>query len=308
MPVTDNSFPRQLLSPRYWPTWFGLGMLRLIAWMPYPLQYLAGHLLGILFWLLPLPQKKIIKTNLKLCFPESNLEERKKLLLRNCLSMGMAVVEVAMSWWSSDRQLKKLVSIDGLENLQAALEKNNGVILLSPHFTTLEISGRLLSLHRPFHVMYRDQKNAAFDYVMTRARERHYKKAIHRNDIKSLLLSLKSNMPVWYAPDQHFGGANHVMVKFFGYPVPTNPATARITKISQSPVLAFHQRRLPGLGGYHLQLEPVLENFPGDDIATDTLRVNQTLEKMIMACPDQYLWAHRRFKGPPGVKDSPYPV
>jgi len=304
--VPDRPLTKNLLAPRYWLTWLGLGILRIIAWLPYPLQFLAGHKLGILLWLLPLPQKKIIATNLQLCFPKLDKKTRKKLLFQNYLSMGMAIVEVAMSWWSGDRQLKKLVTIEGLENLTAALEDHKGVILLSPHFTTLELSGRLLSLTTAFHVMYRDQKNAAFDFVMMRARERNYQKAIHRNDIKGLLTSLKANMPVWYAPDQHFGGGNNVTVPFFDMPAPTNPATSRIAKLSGAAVLPFYQERLKGLRGYRLVIYPAIKPFPSEDLEADTAQINKALEQMIQRIPSQYLWAHRRFKGQPWDTYSPY--
>jgi len=284
------------LHPVYWPTWLGLGLLRLIALLPYPLQWTFGHMLGILIWLLPIPQKRFIRINLKLCFPELSHNDRKKMLFHNCLSMGMSLIEIAMSWWSSDRHLQKLVKIDGLEYLQQALEKQHGVILLSAHFTTLEIGGRLLSLHAPFHVMYRDQKNAAFNYLMTRARQRNYNKAIHRNNIRGLLQSLKANMPVWYAPDQHFGSKQPVFAPFFNIPAASNPATSRLAKNTGAAIVPLFQQRLPGLGGYRIELFPSLHEFPTDNIDNDTATINLALEKLIRLCPEQYLWAHRRFK------------
>ncbi len=301
-----HPLPRHLLAARYWPTWLGLGLLRVIAMLPYPIQYLFGHSIGFFIWLLPLPQKKIIRINLQHCFPEATEKHQRKLLFKNCLSMGMGLVEIAMSWWSSSKQLEKLVSVEGIEQLQNTLKENHGAILLSPHFITLEISGRLLALSTPFHVMFREQKNAAFDYIMTQSRLRNFNKAIHRNDIKGLLTSLKNNMPVWYAPDQHFGGANNLVVPFFNRPAPTNPATSRIAKISQAKVIPFFQERLPGLQGYRLVIYPALADYPGDNIEQDTTRINQELEKLIRMRPEQYLWAHRRFKGQPGERNTIY--
>ena len=287
------------LHPLYWPTWIGLGLLRLIALLPYPVQWACGHILGIIIWLLPIPQKRYIRINLELCFPELSLQQRKKMLFDNCLSMGMSLIEIAMSWWSSDRALKKIIKIDGLEYLSQALDKQHGVILLSAHFTTLEIGGRLLSLHAPFHVMYRDQKNAAFDYLMTRARQRNYNKAIHRNNIRGLLQSLKTNMPVWYAPDQHFGSKQPVFAPFFNIPAASNPATSRLAKNTGAAIVPLFQQRLPRLRGYRIELFPAIQDFPTDNIENDTHTINLALEKLIRLCPEQYLWAHRRFKSQP---------
>ena len=146
-----------------------------------------------------------------------------------------------------------------------------------------------------------------FDAIMTRARIRNYQKAIHRNNIKALLRSLKDNMPVWYAPDQDYGAAQSVFVPFFGIPAASITGTSRLARISRAPVVPFFQTRLPGTHGYRLTLYPALENFPGTSIEADTRRINTLLEDRIREQPGQYLWVHRRFKnrppGEPGIYD-----
>jgi len=286
-------------APKYWPTWTGLAILRLVSLLPYPVQYLIGHVIGIIIWLLPLPQKRIIRINLALCYPELTAKQRYTIQFKNYLSMGMSMVEIAMGWWSSDKIITKLAHIEGLENLQQALENKTGVILLSPHFTTLEMGGRVLHLFTPYQVMYRHQKNALFNEIMKRARERNCDGAIHRNDIRRLLRSLKNNTAVWYAPDQHFGGDQKIYAPFFGIPAATNPATSRLAKNSKAKIVPYYQERLPGLKGYKIKLFPALDNFPGENIEQDTARVNQVLEEIIRENPAQYLWAHRRFKSSP---------
>jgi KDO2-lipid IV(A) lauroyltransferase len=273
-----------------------MGIIRLIAILPYTIQLATGYVIGFCMWLLPLAQKKIILTNLRLCYPELGEQEQKRLAFRNFLSMGMSLIEIGMSWWSTDKHLHKLVTIRGLENLKHALQQGNGVILLSPHFTTLELGGRLLRLHTPFHVMYRHQSNALINHLMLTARERNFGKAIHRNDIKGLFRSLKDNMPVWYAPDQHFHGKQYVMAPFFNIPAASNPATSRLAKTSGARIVPFLQHRLPGLQGYLIELLPALEDIPGDSIEEDTALINKTIEALINHAPEQYLWAHKRFK------------
>ncbi|MFH7429009.1 LpxL/LpxP family acyltransferase, partial [Pseudomonas syringae group genomosp. 7] len=62
------------------------------------------------------------------------------------------------------------------------------------------------------------------------------------------------------------------------------------------------QQRLPEGSGYRLVIHPPLKYFPGESDEADCLRINQWLESAITDCPEQYLWAHRRFKSrPPGV-------
>ncbi|HAJ92380.1 MAG TPA: lipid A biosynthesis lauroyl acyltransferase [Gammaproteobacteria bacterium] len=294
-------------SIRYWPTWSGLGLLWCLSRLPWAWQLVIGRHIGKLFCRFSSRRRHIAATNLSLCFPELNAAAREGILQEQFASLGIGVMEMAMSWWGSNRQLKKLARLDGLEHLHSALEQGKGVILLSAHFTTLEIGGRLLSMQAPFRVMYRPHKNAAFESMLQTARTRHFKKAIPRGDLRGMLKSLKENTPVWYAPDQDYGREQSIFVPFFGIRTASITGTSRLARISKAPVVPFFQTRLPGTQGYQLTLYPALQDFPGISIEADTCRINAIIEARVREQPGQYLWAHRRFKtrpeGEPGVYD-----
>ncbi|MGD8313025.1 MAG: LpxL/LpxP family Kdo(2)-lipid IV(A) lauroyl/palmitoleoyl acyltransferase [Gammaproteobacteria bacterium] len=294
----------RLLSIRYWPTWIGLGLLRCLCRLPYPWQIAVGRRLGRLSLQLARRRRGIAETNLSLCFPEWTVAERRRLLEEHFVSLGIGILEMAMSWWGTERQLRKLFTLEGLDNLREALDKGKGVILLSAHFTTLEIGGRLLSLQAPFHVLYREHKNAAFESVMQAARTRNFDKAIPRGDLRGMLKSLGQNMPVWYAPDQDHGADHSLFVPFFGAPAATLTAVSRLARLSGAAIVPFFQVRLPGDRGYRLTLSPALADFPGESIEQDLHRVNALIEERVRERPEQYLWVHRRFKTrPPGMPD-----
>ena len=286
-------------SIRYWPTWMAIAVLWCLSHLPFSWQLAIGHFIGRTFQLFAARRRAIAAVNLSLCFPELPASERDRILAGQFVSMGIGVLEMAMSWWAPARRLKRLARVEGLQHLQAALDRGKGVILLSAHFTTLEIGGRLLALHTPFHVMYREHKNAAFDRVMKSARIRHFGKAIPRGDLRGMLRSLQHNIPVWYAPDQDYGREQSLFVPFFGVPAASITATSRLARISGAAVVPFFQTRLPGTRGYRLTLYPPLDNFPGASVEQDTQRVNEIIEARIREQPAQYLWAHRRFKNRP---------
>ncbi|HEX7966492.1 MAG TPA: LpxL/LpxP family Kdo(2)-lipid IV(A) lauroyl/palmitoleoyl acyltransferase [Gammaproteobacteria bacterium] len=287
---------RALFNPHYWPIWFLLGFVRLAVYLPYSLQLSLGRGLGTLLRLTARRRWRITLVNLERCFPELDAPARERLARRHFDSLGMAFIEIGMCWWASAGRLKGLAHIEGVENLNAARAEGRGVILLSAHFTTLEIGGRLLGLCTDFHLMYRPNQNALIEEVMRRSRERHFDRAIPRNDVRLMLRSLKEGKPVWYAPDQGYRGKNSEMVPFFGIPAPTNTATSRLARTTGAPVVPFFVERLPGTEGYALVLEPALEGFPTDDPAADALRINKLLEERIRRVPEQYLWSHDRFK------------
>lgn len=280
-----------------------MGVLRLLAALPFRMQLAFGRAVGAIIWLLPLPTKRIARVNLALCFPQRSKRERERLLWAHYQSLGMVLAEFASAWWATDRNLAGLDQPEGLENLARALEQGKGVIMLGTHFTNLDLGGRLLRRHVPFSVMYRHQKNALFDRIMRRARGRIFTKAIERDDIRGLIRTLKENGAVWYAPDQNYAGKGQVFTPFFGIQAATNSGTARLARMTGAPIVPFTNIRRADGKGYRLILGPALENFPSGDAEQDTARINLAIEEQIKLAPEQYLWVHRRFKNrPPGER------
>ena len=284
------------LLPRYWITWVGLGVMRAVELLPYGAQTRVGNAIGVLLKQLPLSYLRIARRNIALCLPELSAADREKLLDRHCRSLGMALCETADTWWSSDQRLNRLAEIQGLQHLEAALAKGRGAILVGGHFTTIEISTRILGTVVPLNVVYRPMKNALLSHIMFESFCRHGK-PIPKDDIRSMVRALKRNEAVWFAPDQSYRNKGAAMVNFFGIPAASNPATSRLARITGAPVMTYFGERLPGNAGYRVVIGPAFENFPGPDPVEDVERYNRLLEAQVRLVPDQYLWVHRRFKG-----------
>jgi KDO2-lipid IV(A) lauroyltransferase len=287
----------RLLVPKYWPTWFGLGLLRVLEPLPLPVLRFMGKWLGRFVRILPVSFVRIARRNIKLCLPELSAAEREQLLTRHFESIGIALFETAIAWWSPAARIDPYFDVVGVEHLKAALAKGKGAILLSAHFTTLEMSGRaLLQLNFPLNIMYRPTKNEVMERFLSRNRAHHCRRAIRRDDVRTLITALKANEPVWYAPDQAYRNKGAQMVPFFGIPCASNTATSRLVKMSGAAVLPYFPERLPN-GRYRMTILPELDNFPGPDAVADTTRFHHLIETHIRKVPAQYLWIHRRFKG-----------
>jgi len=286
----------ELCLPKYWPTWAGLGMLRLLELLPYSAQRRAGAALGQLIRRLPLAYVRIARRNIQLCMPALSPQEQADLVDRHCRSLGMALCETANTWWSKNERISGLAEVRGLENLQAALAKGRGAIMIGGHFTTIEIATRILGTAVPLNVVYRPTKNALLSYTMFTCFSRNGN-PIAYDDIRAMIRALKRNEVVWYAPDQSYRNKGAAMVNFFGIPAATTTATSRLARISGAAVLTYFPERLPGNAGYRVVIGPALENFPGADPICDAERFNHLLEEQIRRVPEQYLWVHRRFKG-----------
>jgi KDO2-lipid IV(A) lauroyltransferase len=287
----------RLFAPRYWPTWAGLGLLRLLALLPFPALLAFGRALGAVLRHLPLRFVRTARRNIELCFPELDEAGRERLLDEHFKSLGMALMEIPLAWWITPRQLEKIVRIEGAEHLHAALARGNGVILLTAHFTSLELAGRTLLAIAPVKFLYRPTKNEVLAYALERFRTGYGGRPIPKDDIRAFISALRRNECVWYAPDQSYRKKGAEMVPLFGIPAATNTLTSRLARTTGAAVLPYFLQRLPGSRGYLATIHPPLENFPSESPVSDTARFNRMIEAQVRVAPEQYLWIHRRFKG-----------
>ncbi len=295
----------QLAKIRYWPAWLGFLCLRLGVFLPYTWLCRIGKTIGRLTMLFAKKRRRIADINLSLCFPELLEPDRQALIKAHFESLGVALFEIPMGWWGSDKALRGMAHVHGLQYLEDALKQGKGVILLSAHFTSLEIGGRLLSLFCPFHVMYRSHQNPVAERFIAKNRARRCEKAIRRDDVRELIRSLRGGNAVWYAPDQNTQRKQAVFARFFGHLASTNTATARLTKLTGAAVVPFRTIRRAGGDGYDLILEPALDDYPVGDIKADTQQINDIIEGWVRQNPEQYLWIHRRFRSRPSKEDPP---
>ncbi len=300
MSGASNSFDyRPFVAPKYWPTWLGLGLLRLSLLLPYPALILLANLLGRLGHGLMPERRRITRANLRACFPDKSEREIRRLGRQSFCSATASVFESALAWWASDRRMKRLYRIEGLENVEQARQAGKGILLLGGHYTTLEISGRLLAYHLDVYPTYKPAHNKLFEAVMTHARRRANKGLLESRDMRGIIRCLKQNQTVWYAQDQDFGHYSSVFAPFMGVPASTLTLTARLAKTSGAPVVPFYSERLPGSQGYLLRIGKPLADFPSGDDVRDATAVNRIIEEQVRRTPAQYLWGHRRFKTQP---------
>ena len=110
----------------------------------------------------------VVIRNLEICFPELDARARLELARRTFENVAISVGEIGIAWFG--RRLPP-VRVEGREHLDAALAKGNGVILLSGHFTTLELTASFVKPLTPrFAFMFRARSNPLLDAVQARGR------------------------------------------------------------------------------------------------------------------------------------------
>ncbi|MBT3471533.1 MAG: LpxL/LpxP family Kdo(2)-lipid IV(A) lauroyl/palmitoleoyl acyltransferase [Gammaproteobacteria bacterium] len=291
--------------PRYWIIWFLLLVLRLLTLLPFPLQLAIGRGAGRLGQRLFKKRKAIAEINLKLAFPSYSQQQIAQLLTKHFESLGMSLFETALGWWGSRSKLESFIKISGLEHLDHALERGNGVLLFSAHFTTLDLSGIMLATKRPVHAVYRPNKNPVINQTIQQGRERILASTIPKNNIREMVKKLKGNGIVWYAMDQNFDHKGSIFSNFFGIPAATNTATSRLAKMTGTTIIPFFAHRDNNGCIYRLNLLPPL-TVDGSHIQEETDQLNQLIETAVRSNPEQYLWIHRRFKSQPPNQPNYY--
>ncbi len=290
---------RERYGPRFWPIWFGIGVLRLIALLPFSVQIQLGKLLGQSLYFFARQRRAIATTNINSCFPELSLPARKALVKQTMIENGIGFIETGIAWWSRKLIKRDKVRIEGANYLVDAKAQGNGVILVGAHYSMLDLGGVLLSFVDEFDVMYRENKNPIFNHIMLKARGAFCNNTIERSDMRRVVRCLKAGNIVWYAPDQDYGPRGSVFVPFFGVDAATTTATARLAKINNSPILILGYLRNANNDGYSLSISPPLVGFPSGDDLADARAINSRLEQEIRKAPAQYMWVHRRFKTRP---------
>lgn len=300
--AADSALPPPPLSPRHWPAWAGIGLMALAARLPWTWQRAIGRGLGTLLRVALRERRQVAQRNLELCFPELDAAAREALLRAHFTALGTGLFEFARAWWGPVDALRRGLVVEGLEHLEAARAGGRGVIVVSGHFTTLEVCGRLMCDHVPLAGMYRPHATAAMEWAVRRGRARYAAAMFPKQDVRGAVRHLKRGGLLWYAPDQDPSRGDAVYVPFFGHPAHSLTSTHSLARLSGAAVVLYQHRRRPD-GGYTLTLWPALEDFPSKDPAADTARVIAGIETMVRAAPEQYLWIHRRFKRRPGGED-----
>lgn len=280
-----------------------IGLLRFFAILPYGLVARFGDGLGRLLYLVPSRRRRIVRTNLALCFPDWPEARREAVAAAHFRHAIRSYVERGVQWFASARRLERLIEVDSEVDL---LDPDMPpTILLGFHFVGIEAGSIFINhaLRRPCGSLYQPMSNPQIDRIAKTARGRFDAEMVSRADsARAVLRMLRAGKPVMLGADMDYGERNSVFVPFFGVPACTLTSVSRLAKTGRAQVLPFIGEVLPNYRGYRLKVFAPWRDYPtGDDVA-DARRMNAFLEQQILRFPEQYYWVHRRFKTrPPGA-------
>jgi len=287
-------------------TRLALALLRALGQLPLSVARSAGGILGALFYLISSERRHVALTNIALCFPELTLQECKQLARAHFGVFAQALLDRGLIWWGTSERICRVVHWVDLHHYEEAA-KRRPVILLAPHFVGLDAGGVLSTITWRIVSIYSKQKNRLFNAAVLAGRSRFNDPVLlsRQDGVRGALRALRAGLPFYYLPDMDFGPRDAIFTPFFGVPAATVTAPARLAKLSGALIVPCVTRMTSE--GYEVRLYPAWEDFPGDDLAAATERVNSFIEARVREMPEQYLWTHKRFKTRPNGAKRLYP-
>jgi Kdo2-lipid IVA lauroyltransferase/acyltransferase len=255
----------------------------------------AGAKLGRLVWRLSKKHRQRALENLERAFPDQTPEWHNEVGRGVLEHFGRVMADFVRAEVRTNQEVLDTVTVEGYENLEAALAKGKGVLLISGHIGNWERMGHWVSAKGyPVSVVARNANDPEMNEIVLRLRNQAGMDVIPRGDaIEPVRDRLAKNELVGLLPDQN---SEEIFVPFFGHPCGTVKGPAVISRRYRAPLIPIYYMRA-GPNQYHLIIEPALEPEPGyDQIEGLTRAINTSLERAIRRYPDQYLWIHNRWK------------
>lgn len=283
--------------------------LRLLSWLPLSVAQGLGGTLGRLLYWLPNPVKRVAETNLRLCFSQLKPPQRDALLKRSLIETGKTLMEMGAMWFWTPHRLRSLIKrVDGLEHLEAANARGQGVIALTPHLGQWELLGVMTPDYAPITSLYKPPRDARVDATVKaqRARSGNQLTPTTVSGVKAITRALRAGEFAGILPDQDPGSAG-VFAPFFGVETNTMTLVARLAAKTGAEGIIGYARRLPAGQGFVLQFHRLeMSTLASNEPRVAAGALNRAIEDCVRECPEQYQWGYKRFKRQPENQPARY--
>ena len=262
---------------------------------------LMGRIIGTLVYLLDAPHRQIVRTNLRLAFPDWSPEQIRQISKRVFQHLGATFVEICQLATYSKSDVMARVRVVGAERWQRVLDRNQGLILASAHLGNWEFGTQYSAcfMQQPILGVVKKIRFKPLNRWVHNLRSRFGINIIYKKGaLPDMRQALRRNEIVGLLVDQS-RRKESVEVNFFGHRVPATPAAAFLGLRCKSPVLPiFCIREISGQLTIHVD-EPLDLKWSGDlraDVQANTQLISDAVEKMIRRYPEQWFWLHKRWK------------
>lgn len=262
---------------------------------------LAAWVASVFFALLP-KLRKTAEFNLRLAFPEWTDAQRKGVTRKMVRNLGWMAAEFARFPRLTRENIQNVIILDGNENFLEGQNRGKGVLFLTGHLGAWELSSFAHALYGyPLHYMARPVDNKRVDDLVNRYRSLSGSRPIFKNEsARAMLKILNQGGTIGILADQNTMPEEGVFVDFFAKSACTTAGIARVALHTEAAVVPGYAYWDEGIRKYRLRFEPPVQLIrTGDterDVYENTQRFAKIIEEVIRKYPDQWVWAHARWK------------
>jgi KDO2-lipid IV(A) lauroyltransferase len=270
--------------------------------LPRRWELTLGALLGRLALHLAPTRRKIAQDNIRHCLPELDGAARERLLKENFEHYGILALELLHMFSPFPghyrEYVRRVARLEGFHHWRRADSKGKGVLFVSAHLANWELmtaAGAMAGI--PLTMVTRHLKPEWLHLLIDAARRSVKVKAAYLPDtLTAILRSLRKGESLGFVLDQYAHPPVGVKVPFFGVEVDTLGAVPPLSLRYGTPIVPVRQIRDKN-GFVRILIEPELDLGDAKENAIQgTAVLAAMVEHWIRANPDQWLWAHRRFK------------
>ena len=260
----------------------------------------SGRLLGLLFYSLAIPHRRLVRRNLQFCYPEWSQKEIRELSRRIFMNFGITLLEMFQSSFMSPEEVLSSIRVEGEEKFLNAIKGNQGVVIVSAHMGNWEVGLHFTNYYGKamLGVAARTRFGWA-DVLLSRSRNRLGNMIIDKKGaLPKMTEGLRRGEVIGMLIDQS-RRKHGVEVRFFGRKATASPAPALLALRCKSLVLpAFSVRGTDGELTIQVK-KPFEMTRTGDlrhDIQSNTQRMIDVVEEMVRKYPDQWFWLLKPWK------------
>ena len=289
---------------------FALCLLWVLSLLPMCIIRVFGNCLGFIAYYVAKTRRNVGIINLTLCFPDMGLSEKQQIIKQHFKDLSTSALGYGKIFYASENELKKIVKLKNIHYVYEYYQKRP-IILLCPHFVGLDLAAIRLTIDIAGYGVYSTQKSDYLTGVIKKARQRfNHKKGgemfSRKEGLRSIIKKMrKTNLPLFYLPDQDLGLQDSIFVPFFAHKtcatIDTLPKLAKLTNAIIIPMATYRRGN-----HYEIEIFPPWEDYPTDNIEQDVIRMNSFIEMSIMQDIAQYFWLHKRFKTQPDGRHKLY--
>lgn len=277
-------------------------LLRLLSLLPLSTLQMVGRVIGRLVFALPGRYRDRLISNAR----QAGYDDA-AFCWRAAAETGATFMEMPKIWFKPQACLAK-VQDDHKSVLLEARQAGRGIVYLTPHLGSFEMSARYGAQYTPLTVMFREPRQRFLRPILNLSRNAAGVTAVPADmkGVRSFLKALKRHEAVGMLPDQVPRHGDGTWAPFFGREAFTVTLPGKLAQMTNAMVIVAACERLPKGQGWRMHYRRAPQALP-DDPREQAILFNRLMQDLIQQFPLQYLWGYYRYKIPKHVAPPPEP-